>query len=103
MDYPLYSETLGKSCPGVPLHVETISNSARSIPYLKPDFWAAFPDLPASEVVDFLRLVRRSQALEIAYPPDGVNQKDFDIKLQQTELLKSLYYLRRNCNAGLKN
>ncbi len=103
IDFRLYSKILSSSCPGVPLHVETISNSARSIPYLKPEFWDAFPDLPVSEIVDFLRLVKWGQALEIEDPPAGVNQKEFDIKLQQTALLKSLVFLRKNCNAGLKN
>ena len=103
MDYPLYVKTFARHCPGVPLHVETISNSARSIPYLKPDFWNAFPDLPVSEIVDFLSLVRKGQPLEILNPPDLENQKDFDITLQQNELLKSLDFLRRYCNAGLKS
>ena len=53
MDYQLFSSTLESLCPGVPLHVETISNSARSIPYLKPDFWEGFPDLPASRTFGF--------------------------------------------------
>lgn len=103
MDYQLYSKTLGRLCPGVPLHLEIISNSARSIPYLKPYFWEGFPDLRASEVMDFLKLVRQGQAIEINNPPAGMSQKDFDIKLQAWELLSSLDYLRKYCSAGLKS
>ncbi len=103
MDYQLYSRTLSSLCPGVPVHVETISNSARSIPYLKPDFWEGFPDLPASELLDFLRLVRQGHPLEIENPPSGMTQEEFDIKLQQSELLSSLDFLRKYGNAGLKN
>ena len=102
MDCPLYSKKLATLCPGVPLHVECISNSARSIPYLKPDFWEGFPDLPGSEVVGFLRLVKRGHAMDLSHPPAGESQKDFDIKLQQSELLKCLDFIRKNCNAGLK-
>lgn len=102
MDYPLYSKTLARLCPGVPLHVESISNSARSIPYLKPDFWEGFPDLPASELVGFLRLVKRGFAMGLSQPSAGESQREFDVKLQQSELFKCLYFLRKNCNAGLK-
>ncbi|MDX2432165.1 MAG: hypothetical protein QNK35_14610, partial [Bacteroides sp.] len=76
--------------------------SARSIPYLKAYFWEGFPDLPASEILDFLRLVRQGHAQEIKNPPEGMSKKEFDIELQQSELLSSLDYLRKNCNAGLK-
>lgn len=103
LDFQLYSKTLGRLCPGVPLHLEIISNSARSIPYLKADFWEAFPDLPVAEILGFLKLVRTGQPQEIKNPPEGMPQKEFDIKLQQSELLSSLEFLRKYCNAGLKN
>ena len=102
LDYPLYSKKSAELCPGVPLHVECISNSARSIPYLKPGFWEGFPDLQASEIAEFLKLVRRGSVQHISHPPAGEDKGDFDIKLQQSELLKCLDFLRKNCNAGLK-
>lgn len=102
MDYPLYAKTMAELCPGVPLHVESISNSARPIPFLKPEFWKGFPNLPVSEIIDFLKLVRNSKPQEIVNTPAGMNQKEFDIELQQSELLKSFEYLRKNCNSGLK-
>jgi len=102
MNYPLYSKTIAKFCPRVPLHVETISNSARPTPFLKPEFWDGFPDLQASEIIDFLRLARKGIPLEIVHPSAGTNQRDFDIELQQSELLNSLDYLRNYCNAGMK-
>ncbi len=103
MDYPRFTDTLSRLCPGVPLHVETISNSARSIPYLTAEFWKGFPKLHAAEIMDFLNLVKDGIPLEIAVPPAGMNQKQLDIKLQQSELLNSLKFLRDHCNAGLKN
>ena len=102
MDYPLYVQTMATLCPGVPLHVESISNSPRPLPFLTPEFWGGFPDLRASEIVDFLKLLRVGQPIEFLEPPQGVDQKTFDISYQQTELKASLDYLRKNCNAGLK-
>ena len=34
-------------CPGVPVHIETISGFNREIPYLTDDFWKVWPAMPA--------------------------------------------------------
>ncbi len=102
MDFPSYSKTMAELCPGVPLHVETISNAAREISFLNPEFWKGFPDLKTSEINDFLNLVWKGKPIELVNPPAGISQKDFDIKLQQSELLESIEFLRKNCNCGLK-
>ena len=103
LDYNLFAKTMAELCPGVPFHVETISNSARPVPFLNPEFWKGFPNLSAASIINFLILAKKGKPQEIIKAPGGTNQKDFDLKLQQSELLKSLDYLRRNCNAGLKS
>ncbi len=103
LDYKIYGQTMAELCPGVPLHVETISNSARPVPFLKPEFWNGFPNLSAAEIIGFLNMAKKGNPIEIVKSPQGKSQKDFDIELQQSELLKSFEYLRRNCNAGLKS
>jgi len=103
LDYSLFAKTMAELCPVVPLHVETISNSARPIPFLKPKFWKGFPNLTAAEIIGFLNMARKGKPIEIVKSPQGKSQKDFDIALQQSELQKSFDYLRRNCNAGIKS
>lgn len=103
LDYQLYSKTMAKLCPGVPFHVETISNTAWAIPYLKSEFWEGFPNLSGVEIIDFLKLAKKGKPKEIVKPPEGMNKRTFDIQLQQKELLSSFDYLRKNCNAGIKN
>jgi sugar phosphate isomerase/epimerase len=98
LDFQIFIDTLANKCPGVPLQVETISNSARYIDFLKPGFWKGFPDLPAAEFMEFLKLVKEGSPLVIELPPAGITQKEFDIKLQQSELAQSLEFLR-----GLKH
>ena len=83
--------------------MESISNSQRPIPFLKPDFWDGFPELRASDLVDFLKLIRQGKPLEIEEPPPGTDKKTFDTRHQEDELLKSIKYLRDECGAGLKN
>jgi sugar phosphate isomerase/epimerase len=101
MDFPLYVKRMAALCPDVPLAVESISNSPRPIPFLTDEFWTGFPDLPASGITDFLKLLRKGHPLQFLKPPEGVDQKTFDIQHQQSELKASLDYLRKNCHVGL--
>jgi 3-oxoisoapionate decarboxylase len=103
MDFKFFAEYLSENCPGVPIHLEIISNSPRAIPYLKPEYWNGFPNLKASGFMDFLKLVRQGLPMELDKPPTGMNKKEFDIQHQKKELLASIKYLRENCHVGLKN
>ncbi len=102
IDFRFYAKTMAEFSPGVPLHVETISNSAREIPYFKPEFWKGFPHLSASGIIDFLKLLKDGIPQQINTPASEISQKDFDIQHQQSELLKSFKFLRKNCNVGQK-
>jgi len=99
MDVPAYVQHLATLCPGVPLFVESISNSARPIPFLTEDWWAGFPDVRAADIVDFLALCRRGNAIDIDLLPEGMDQKLFDQQHQRTEFVKSIGCLRQ-CGAG---
>ena len=96
MDVPAYVRHLAALCPGVPLFVETISNSARPIPFLQEQWWKGFPDVRAADIVDFLALCRRGRPIDMDVPPEGMDQKAFDQQHQRTEFLKSIQYLRRH-------
>ncbi len=69
MDVPTYVQQLATMCPGVPLFVETISNSPRPIPFLTNPWWSGFDDLPAAGIADFLALCRRGQPIQVDEPP----------------------------------
>ena len=100
MDFEFYTNYLRENCPGVPIHIETISNSPRSIPYLTDQYWEGFPDLKARGITDFLKLVRMGDPIGVAKAPAGMDKKDFDRENQKEELLKSIKYLRNECRAG---
>jgi sugar phosphate isomerase/epimerase len=102
MDVPKYVDTLAGANPGMPIFVESISNSARPISFLTKQHWEAYPNLDASQIIAFLALVRKGSAAKIDKPTDGQNQKVFDQEHQRSEFLKSIAYLREHCGAGLK-
>jgi len=90
-------------CPGVPLFVESISNSPRPIPFLTADFWKGYPNLHAADLVDFLKLCRRGRPIEIVKPSPGMDAKTFEKQHQQSEFQRSIDYLRRHCGAGINH
>jgi len=102
MDVPAYVQHLATLCPGVPLFVESISNSARPIPFLQEEWWKGFPDVRASGIVDFLALCRRGHPIDVDLPAAGMDRKEFDRQHQRAEFLKSIEYLRR-CGAGRRS
>jgi sugar phosphate isomerase/epimerase len=103
MDFKHYVQFLSENCPGVPIQIETISNSPRPVPYLRSDYWEGFPDLPASGIVDFLKMVRMGHPIKVAEAPAGTDKKAFDVENQKNELLKTIRYLREECGAGVKS
>ncbi len=102
MDFGRYTRYLQEHCPGVPIHLETISNSPREIPFLTTAYWEGWPELKASGIVDFLKLIRAGHPIEVARVPQGTDKKAFDIENQINEFLKSVHYLREECGAGIK-
>ena len=103
MDFGHYTNFLQENCPGVPIHLEIISNSPRSIPYLREDYWEGWPDLKASGIIDFLRMARQGKPIDVAKAPAGMDRKEFERQNQMEELLRSIRYLREECGAGLKH
>ena len=102
MDAPEFTRHMATLCPGVPLFVESISNSPRPIPFLTDDFWKGYPKLHPRDLVDFLTLLRRGHLIEVAKPPSGMDVREFAKQDQRAEFEKSIAYLRRNCGAGRK-
>lgn len=102
MDAARYTRTLAEANPGMPIFVESISNSPRLVPYLSQRHWEAYPDLKASQVRGFLALVQTGRAATVDTPPDGQDQQAFNQQHQLGEFLRSIAYLRQRCDCGLK-
>ena len=102
LDFKYYCNFMKENCPGVPIQVETISNSRRSLPYLTKEFWKGFPDLKAMDIIDFLKMVRTGKEIITDQPPPGMDNKSFETENQKSELIKSIHYLREVCGIGLK-
>jgi sugar phosphate isomerase/epimerase len=95
MDVPAYVNLFKQLCPGTPLFVETISNSARPIPFLTEAFWKGFPKVKAADITAFLALCRKGHALKTEKPPAGTDAREFDRQHQKSEFTRSIAALRR--------
>ena len=102
LDFKKYAKVLAKNCPGVPIHVESISNAVIDLPFKTIDFIKGFPDVTQAEIDEFSKLASKGKPQEIVTLTKGESKKDFDIKLQEIEVQKSFTYLRNHCNVGLK-
>jgi sugar phosphate isomerase/epimerase len=98
VDWKTYFQKFATLCPGVPVHIETISGFNREIPYLKADFWKVWPKAKASEFAKFVALARRGTPREPHKSADASAEQVY----QKGELERSLKYCKEVLGLGLK-
>lgn len=87
-DWPAYIKRFAELCPGIPVHVETISGASRELKYLEPEFWKAYPKGRAKDLAQFVAWVKKGKPRGQMQRPAG--EKEF--QLEQIE--RSITYLR---------
>lgn len=97
VNWKAYFDRFATLCPGVPVHIETISGFALDFPYLKPEFWQAFPKARASDLARFLAFARGGKALSPYRAPDPAAEQAY----QKGELERSLTYCRDVLGLGI--
>ncbi len=95
VDLKAYFDKFAALCPGVPVHIETISGGNREIPYLKDDFWKVWPKARAKDFARFLALAKKGKPRE---PRRGGNEPDF----QKSEIERSIKNCKEVFGLGLK-
>jgi sugar phosphate isomerase/epimerase len=103
VDLKTYFKRLAELCPGVPVHIETISGFNREIPYLKDDFWKPWPKARASEFARFLALAKKGKPREVWKAPEGKDRKVAEQEYQKSEIERSIRYGKEELGLGLKN
>lgn len=102
-DLPAYFKRFRELCPGVPVHIETISGFSREMPYLDPAFWKAWPAMPAASFARFVALAKRGRAREAYKPPaDESRRASAEQDYQRGEIERSLRYCREALALGRK-
>jgi len=100
-DLPAFFDLFEKACPGVAVHVETISGFPRAFPIYDRSFWKLFPDAPAGDLAAFLALARRGRPLEPFRPP-AADRQAAEREYQLAELARSIAHCRDVLGLGLQ-
>ena len=98
LDLKKYFARFAELCPGVPVHIETISGFAVEFPYLKPEFWKVWPKARAKDFAKFVALAKRGKPL----PPHRSADNKAEQEYQKGELERSLKYCKNELGLGLK-
>ena len=101
-DLPAFFDLFERSCPGVAVHVETISGFARTFPIYERDFWRAYPDARAADLAGLLALARKGRRIEPFAPPAGDGRRQAEQEYQLGELERSIRHCRDVLGLGLR-
>jgi sugar phosphate isomerase/epimerase len=102
VDLKAYFDRFAALCPGVPVHIETISGFNHEIGYLRKDFWQAWPKMRAEDFARFLALAKKGRPRETWKAPAGQDHKQAEQEYQKAEVERSLRYCKEQLGLGLK-
>ena len=98
VDFKAYFERFAQLCPGVPVHIETISGFPRELPYFKKDFWKVWPKARAKDLAKFIALAKKGKPIPPHRSPDNKAEQDY----QKGEIERSIKYCKETLGLGLK-
>jgi sugar phosphate isomerase/epimerase len=108
MDLPRIVSTFRKMCPQAAMQLEIITGRPpQMLPYLEPDFWRAFPKLPAADFARFLALVKRGHPFEgtMIIAGTGKQPAEYESALalqQRLDLERSFEYAKKILGVGVR-
>jgi sugar phosphate isomerase/epimerase len=94
MDLRNYFMLFDRLCPSVPVHIETISGFNREFPYMKPEFWKAWPTMPEQAFAHFKALAKKGRPVPPYTPPGDQDPKRAEQSYQLGEIERSIHYCK---------
>lgn len=95
-----WAQLFQEQCPDIPFTLEIITGMPpRVLNYLQPEFWEAYPDMPAHEFAQFLKLVHQGASFigPMLTAPWTGNPPEYEAALavqQRLDLERSVRYCR---------
>jgi 3-oxoisoapionate decarboxylase len=102
-DLKAYFARFAELCPGVPVHIETISGFAREFPVFEDNFWDAWPDANAKSFARWLTIARRGKPRSSYKAPEGVDPKLAEQNYQKGEVERSIKFCKEVLSLGIKS
>jgi len=102
IDLKKYFARFAELCPGVPVHIETISGFSRPFPYLKADFWKPYSTIPVADFAKFVALAKKGKPFTTVKNPEGKDKTETAQLGQKAEIERSIKYCQQVLGLGLK-
>lgn len=104
IDFRAYAALLAEKCPGVPLHIETISGLTRNFPVSTEAFWKPWPKARAHGYMKWLALARQGKPRPPSTPaPANTDKRAAEQAQQKSEVERSLQYCRTTLGLGVRS
>ncbi len=87
VDLKKYFDRFAVLCPGVPVHIETISGFPRELALYKKEFWNVWPKARAKDLAKFIALAKKGHSIP---PSKSANDPEF----QKGEVERSIKYCK---------
>jgi sugar phosphate isomerase/epimerase len=102
-DLVAFFDLFEKSCPGVAVHIETISGFPRTFSIYEREFWKLFPESRAEDLAAFLALSERGRPIAPFKAPAGEGKVAAEREYQLAELSRSIAFCRDTLGLGLRS
>jgi 3-oxoisoapionate decarboxylase len=101
-DLPAFFDLFEKACPGVTVHIETISGFPRSFPIYERDFWRGYPDARAADLAGLLALAKKGRRIQPFTPPAGDGRQQAEQEYQLGDVERSIRHCRDVLGLGVR-
>ena len=102
VDWSRYFARFAELCPDTPVQLEIISGRPIPIPFLRDEFWEAYPKARLREFMKFAALAKRGSSKPPFVAPTDRDAKLAEQEFQKAELERSVKYCREILGLGLK-
>lgn len=94
-DMKAYAKRFFELAPDAPFILETISGFSRPFPYLQPEFWKGYEEIPAKNFAAFVALAKKGKPIPPFEKP-AENPKEAEQAFQKADLERSIQWCREN-------
>jgi sugar phosphate isomerase/epimerase len=102
VDWKRYFARFAELCPKTPVQLEIISGRPIPIPYLRDEFWDAYPKARIRDFMKFAALAKRGSSKQPFVAATDRDAKLAEQEFQKAELERSIKYCREVLRLGSK-
>ena len=102
VDMPALFDLFENKCPGVAVHIETISGFPREFPLFKSDFWKAFPKARAADLAAFMALSKRGRPIDPFKAPENSDRAKAEQDYQLDQISRSIRFCNEKLRLGVR-